>query len=160
MKSSYIRDWLIDSAIVVVLAGIAIFLLPLVSAWISEFSFRLARTLRSQHQLTLFWVYSIAMFDLLPHFIVGSLMGLATARFIRHQKLWLASMPALLFCLFHFLYYSFGPFPLHWDSWWTFVIIGDWFLLGAATLLCARVVLRHRRPDDTTLQPVAVAPVN
>jgi hypothetical protein len=153
MKSSCTRDWLIDFAIIMVLAGVAVYALPLLAALFLTVSSHLGRTL--------FWVHSIALGDLLPHFIVGSLLGLATARFIRHQTLWLALMPAVLFCLVYVLYFCFGSVPYPWGkSWQDFVIVSNWLLLVAAALLCARVVLKHRRPDDTTLQPAAAGPVS
>ncbi len=152
MKSSSTRDWLIDSVIIMILAGIAVFMLPLLSAWFSALSLRLGRTL--------FWVHSIALDDLLPHVMVGSLLGLATAWLIRHPKLWLAILPTALLCLFYGLYFSFGSTPYPWGhSRFDFVMIGSWMLLVAAALFSGRVVLKRRQRDDPTFQPIAAAPV-
>jgi hypothetical protein len=153
MKSLCIKDWLIDSAIIAVFAGVAVLALPLFAALFVTLSLQLGRTL--------FWVHSIALGDFLPHIIVGSLLGFATARFIRHGKLWLALMPAFLFCLVYGFYFCFGSTPYPWGkTWLDFVIISNWFLLVAAALLCARMVLKRRRLGDAMLQPAAVAPVS
>src|ERR1700683_4315516 len=81
-RRSRIGDWLIDSVIVITFAGISAFLLPLVTAWCIALSLHLGRTW--------YWVHSIALGDFLPNVILGSILGLATARLIRHRKLWLA----------------------------------------------------------------------
>ena len=137
MKNPNTKDWLIDSLIVVCLTGIAVFLLPLVSAWFVGISLHLGRTL--------YWVHSIALGDLLPHIIIGCLLGLVTAWLIRHRTLSVASLPAVLFCIFYGLYFSFGPEPYSWgqsrrDS----VLVCSWLLLIIASLFCARFILQRR----------------
>ena len=137
MKTPSTKDWLIDSLVVVCLTSVAVFLLPLVSAWFVGISLHLGRTL--------FWVHSIALGDFLPHIIIGCMLGLVTAWFIRHRALSVALLPAVLLCIFYVLYFSFGPEPYSWgQSRHDFVIICSWLLLIIAALFCARLVLQRR----------------
>jgi len=147
------RDWLIDSAIVIVLTCISVWLLPTVTVWFAGLSLRLGRTL--------FWVHFITLGHLLPHAFVGSLLGLSAAWLIRHQKLSLALLPAALHSSVYSLFSVFGPVKYPWgqSTKWDFIIVGSWFLLIVTALLCARVVLRHRHCDYSA-QPTAAAPAN
>lgn len=141
MKHSSIKDWLIDSVIILGLAGAAVYLLPLVSALFGLLDIRLGRTL--------FWVHSTILGDFLPHIIVGALLGTVAGWLVRHRKLSLASLPSVLFVVFYFLYSSFGPYPYHWGQvfWLDLRLVGDWLLLLIASLICARFVLRRRQPN-------------
>jgi hypothetical protein len=104
MKSSSARDWLIDTVIVVVLGGIAVFIVPLVSACLGTLLLSLPKG------RNLFWVCSILVLgDWLPHAAVGFLVGLAAGGLVRHRQLWLAVLPALLCASFYAIYGVFGP---------------------------------------------------
>jgi hypothetical protein len=150
MKSSSIKDWLIDSVIIIGLAVAAVYLLPLLSACIDALSLHFGRTL--------FWVRFIALDNLLPPVVIGSLLGLAAAWLIRHRKLYIACLPAVAVSAFYALYSVFGPVQIPWSwSWFDFVIIGGWLLLIAASLLCAWFILRKRQPN-TALEPTPTAP--
>ncbi|MGA9451380.1 MAG: hypothetical protein WBW41_08565, partial [Verrucomicrobiia bacterium] len=100
MKYSSIKDWLIDSVIILGLAGTAVFLLPLVSALFGILDVRLGRTL--------FWVHSTILGDFLPHIIVGALLGTVAGWLVRHRKLSLVLLPSVLFVVFDSLYSVFG----------------------------------------------------
>ena len=140
MKNPSTKVWLIDSGIVAGLTGVAILLLPLVSAWCAALSLHLGRTL--------FQIHSVAVGDALPHVMIGCFLGLAAAWLIRHRNLFLALLPPVLVCAFYMLYLSFGPYPHSWgQSWHDFVLVFDWLLLVAASFLCARLILRRREPN-------------
>ena len=137
MKNPRTRDWLMDSLIVSCLTGIAIYLLPVVSAWFVAISLRLGRSL--------FWVHSIALGDLLPHIIVGGVLGLLTAWLIRRRALSVALLPAVLLCTFYGLYFSLGSYPHSWGyGRHDLVLVCSWLLLIIASLFCARFVLQRR----------------
>jgi hypothetical protein len=137
MKNTSTKNCLIDSLIVGCLTCVAVFVLPLVSAWFVTISLHLGRTL--------FWVHSIALSDLLPHAIIGCLLGLVTALLVRHRKLSVALLPAVLICIFYVFYLSFGSDPYHWgQSWHDFVLVGSWLLLIVVSLFCARFVFQRR----------------
>jgi hypothetical protein len=150
MKNSSIKDWLIDSVIIIGLAVAAVYLLPLLSACIDALSLHFGRTL--------FWVRFIALDNLLPYIIIGSLLGLVAGWLIRHRRLALASLPSVLLCMFYVLYMSFGPIRYPWgQSWMDWVIVGSWLFLIAASLLSAWLILRKRQPN-TALEPTPTAP--
>jgi uncharacterized membrane protein YeaQ/YmgE (transglycosylase-associated protein family) len=151
MKQSSIRDWLIDSVLIVGLTGLAMFFLPWLSACFVRISLHLGRTL--------FWVHSTVLGDFLPHIIVGALLGVIAAWLVRHRKLSLALLPSVLFSVFCFVYFSFGAEAYHWGQvfWLDSVIVGDWLLLLIASFVCARFVLRRRQPN-TALEPTPTAP--
>lgn len=152
MKTTKAVDSLIDAVLAVGLAGIAAnFLLPLVSAWCAALSLHLGRTL--------FRVHSIALGDFAPHIITGIVLGVVTASLIRHRRLSLALLPSILLCVFYALYFSFGPYPHPWGTALSrdIVLVADWLLLIAASLLCARLIL-PRRQANKALQATAAAP--
>ena len=138
MKTSNTKDWVIDSLIIACLVSITAFFLPLVSAWFATISLHLGRTL--------FWLHLIVLGDLLPHIIIGCLLGLATAWLIRHRKLSIAMLPSVLFCIFYFCYLSFGTEPYYWGRviWLDLVILSDWCLLLVTTFVSAQFVLKKR----------------
>jgi hypothetical protein len=142
MKNTNTRDWLIDSVAVLVLAVSGVYLVPLLSAWFAALSLYLDEPI--------IWPVIIV-----PHIIVGSLQGIAAACLIRHRKLFVALLPAILFCVYYVLLYC---FLYRWGrSWLDIVIICSWLLLMAASFLSAPFILRRREPDKS-LQATAAAP--
>jgi len=141
MKNSSIRDWLIDSVLIAGLTGVAILFEPWLAAWFIRISLHLGRTL--------FWIHSTVLGDFLPHIIVGALLGTAAAWLVRHRKLSLVLLPAVLFSVIYFLYSVFGSEPYPWGGvfWLDAVIVGDWLLLVITSFICARFVLRRRQPN-------------
>jgi hypothetical protein len=137
--------------IVMGLASVGVFILPLVASWGVAFSLGLGRML--------YWVHSIALGDFLPNVIVGAVMGSTAACFIRNQKLWIASSPALLLCVFYGLYYSFNANPYPWGSWYDFVVIGSWLVLVSAAVFCAQVILKRRQRGNSSQSPTVFAPI-
>jgi hypothetical protein len=132
------HDWLFDLTVVAGLSGAAVFLLPCLTGWLSPLSFRLGQTL--------FWVHAIALGHLLPHLITGTLLGLAAGWLIRHQRLALALLPAIVLCAFYLLYLTFGPYPYSWGrSLLDLIFVGNWLALVAAAFLGARIGLRRRQ---------------
>jgi hypothetical protein len=130
MKNSSTRDWLIDSGVVLVLAVSGVYLVPLLSAWFAALLLR-------QNQ-PIIWPAMIV-----PHIIVGSLQGIAAACLVRHRKLFIALLPAILSCVYYILLYC---FLYHWGkSWLDVVIICSWLFLMAASFLCALFILRRRQ---------------
>lgn len=150
MKIANIKNWVIDSLIIGSLAWITTFILPLVSAGFTVISLHIGRTL--------FWVHSILLGDWLPHIIVGCLLGLVAGRLIRHRKLSIAMLPSVLYCIFFFCDMSFGAEPYPWGQviWLDLVIVSEWLLLLAASLVCARIVLKKRLPSGQSPAPIAV----
>ena len=97
---------------------------------------------------TYYLALGIVLGNLLPSVIVGSLQGIGAAWFIRHRKLSLAMLPAILCCLFLALYFTIMPMPdfmggLLFDM----VIMSSLLLLLVASFLCARFVLRRREKN-------------
>lgn len=140
MKKSIIIDWLIDSIVVAGLTGVAVLFEPWLAACFAVISLHIGRPL--------FWVHSTVLVDSLPHIIVGALIGTAAASLIRHRRLLVALLPAMLFVVIYLLYSFFGAVTYHWSQvlWLDLVFAGDWLLLILASLICARLVLRKRRP--------------
>lgn len=133
-----IRAWLIDSLIVLGLAGIAVFLLPWVDGWFCALSLYLGRKL--------FWLHSVVLVHFLPHVIIGCFLGFTAACIIRHRRLWVAVLPSTLLCVFYLLYQTFGPYPYPWSGGrYDFVIVVSWLILILASLVCARFGLRRRQ---------------
>ena len=143
MKNPSVRDWLIDFVVVVCLPAVAVFLLPLFTAWFTPTSLRFG-------QIAFF-----AVGQLLPHTVIGCSLGVVAARLIRHRTVYVALLPSVLVCGFYVLYLSFGPIAYHWaQSRYDFVLIASWLLLVTASFLCARFILRRRQPNHS-LQPTA-----
>ena len=137
MKSPNARGRLMDLVLVVSLTVVAVFFLPSLSAWCAAVSLHLGRTL--------FWVHSIALGHLLPHLVIGGLLGFIAACLVRHRKLSVALLPSVLLCLFYVLYLSFGPYPYPWgQSRQDLVLIASWLLLVITSFLCARWILGRR----------------
>jgi len=154
MKTTKAMDSLIDAVLVIGLAGLAAnFLLPLVSAWCATLSLHFGRTL--------FWVHSVALGDVAPHILTGIVLGVVTASLIRHRRLSLALLPSILLCVFYVFFLSFGPYPHPWGAVFSrdIVLVADWLLLIAASLLCARLILRRRQANNS-LQATAATPSN
>jgi hypothetical protein len=147
MKTSSIRDWLIDSVVIAGLTVVAIFFLPLLSACFGLISLYLGRTL--------FWVHFTVLDEFLPHIIVGALLGSVTAWLVRHRSLSLAVLPSVLFSLFYFLNSVFGAEPYSWGRvfWLDSIFAGDWLIMVIASIICAGFVLRRRQPV-TVLEPL------
>jgi len=147
MKKSSVRDWLIDSVIIIGLAAASVYLFPLLSALFGILSVHLGRTL--------FWVHSIMLGDFLPHIIVGALLGIIAAWLVRHRKLLLVLLPSVVFVVFYFLYSVFGAVPYPWGQvlWLDLVWVGDWLLLMIASFICGRFVLRRRQPSTAPSAP-------
>lgn len=134
-----IRDWLVDSLIVLGLAGISIFLLPWVEGWFGALSLHLGRLGRK-----LFWFRFVVLGRFLPYVIFGCVLGFAAAGVIRHHRLLVAVLPSILLSEFYLLFLTFGPYPYPWSgAKYDFVIVVSWLLLILASLLCARFVLRR-----------------
>ena len=152
-KRSPLKDWLIDSVIVLILAGVVVFILPLAVALDAEVSFRalprgFGAFLPKLH-LARIWIHPIdflAFSDFPSHILIGSVIGLVAGAFLRHRRLWLAALPAALLCLIYVWHSSFGPDPYpSADSWRDFTLIADWLLFLATTLICARIMFHHRK---------------
>jgi predicted branched-subunit amino acid permease len=159
MKSPSTRDWLIDSVIIIGLAGIGVYILPLWSP--NDPNGLLNKHLANHVGPTLYWFLWLTLY--LIHFaIIGCLLGSAAGWLTRHRELSIASLPSVLLCLFYVIVKRFKhgfwgvPNFLGW-FWIHFFIIGRWFLLIAASLICARFILRRRQPNKS-LQPTATAP--
>lgn len=136
MNNANTRAWLIDSLIVLGLAGISVFLLPWVEGWFGALSLHLGRKL--------FWFRFVVLGLFLPYVVFGCFLGFTTARLIRHRRLFLAVLPSVLLGEFFLLFLTFGPYPCPWRGvWYDFVIVVSWLLLILASLLCARFVLRR-----------------
>jgi len=141
MKNSATKDWLIDGVVILALAGVSVFVLPMVSACCATLSLHVGR-----RPLLL---VLMALDNLLPSILVGAALGIIAAALLRHRRLALALLPAVFLCLFYVSYDFFGPYPLG-RSWFDIVFVGSRLLLVAASLLCARVVLRRRQPNKAS----------
>ena len=154
MKNPSTKNWLIDSLIVGCITGIAVFLLPLVLDCSNVISEHLRHSLYSGHSLfwvhTFLWIQSFALGELLSYVIVGCMLGLATAWLIRHRKLALASLPAILLCIFYFLFFSFvGEHHSRGQLRPDVVLVCNWLLLVIASLFCARFCFTENvRPNN------------
>jgi hypothetical protein len=159
MKTSSLIDWLIDSLVIIGLAGIGVYILPLWSP--NDPNGLLNKHLANHVGPTLYWVLWLTLY--LIHFvIIGCLLGSAASWLTRHRKLFIASLPSVLICLYYVIFkhfqHGFWLVPNAWGWFWIhFVLTGRWFLLVAASLICARFILRRRQPN-TALEPTPTAP--
>lgn len=92
MKNAKSSDSLIDGILIVAISAAAAFLLPWISAWFAELSLHFRRTL--------FWLHQVALSDLTPHILTGSIVGIVMGSLLRHRKLSLAALPSILVCTF------------------------------------------------------------
>ena len=127
MKTPCIRNWAVDFAIALVLAGLGLFLLPLFAACFAAI------------------VHSLTLAYLLPHAIIGGLLGSAAGSLIRRKNLLVAGLPAVLLSGFYLLYLSIGRQRYHWgQSRLDFVIVASWLVLLTAALFSAALALKVR----------------
>ena len=130
---SNVKNWLIDSAIVLVLTWTGDSLLGFVEVEFTSFLFRRSHTLL------------VLLADFFPCIIIGCFVGSIAACFIRHRKLFLALLPSVLICLIEVVpkALAYGEYPWFYLS-WVSTFVGSWLCFIGASFLSGWFVLWRR----------------